>query len=198
MGIIIVSSIYGFDYKFSIKYYVISMYYKIIYLFYLLYIQSFAIIGSCIVNSIWCLYSFEIMERKDATRDLMKIHYPIEISEYSSHETDSLIEMPLPSYSHDSENSARTQIYPLDRLRRPQLSRSLVSSFIENSLDSSTVLNNNSNWPQKTFCKQRNGGKNIVNEIRKNPGNSYLARKNNYIERMKKRYTLTINPSLLQ
>lgn len=131
------------------------------------------------------------MEGKNITKNFLNFHqYPVETIEFSSNETDSLIEMPLPSCSHDSENSARTQIFPLDHLKRPQFSRSLVSSFIENSLNSSMTLS--SNWPEKIFCKQRNGGKNIVNEIRKKAGNSYLARKKNYIERLKKRYSQTM------
>ena len=118
--------------------------------------------------------------------------FKLEITEFSNNETDSLIELPLPQYTLDSQTSSRTDVLPLEQLKRPLYSASLNSSFTQNPKFFSIVPKKNvcliesKTDTSKIFCKQRNGGFNLVNVVKKKTGNSYLARKEKYIKEMQR------------
>lgn len=126
--------------------------------------------------------------------------FKIEISEFSSNETDSLFDLPLPQYTLESQTTSRTEVLPLEQLKRPFYSSSLNSSFIQNPLFSLKATKKIGNLIEsktdtyKIFCKQRNGGLNLVNIVKKKTGNSYLARKEKYIKE-KKESCIVMNES---
>ena len=99
----------------------------------------------------------------------------------------------LPSMSDDRdicEISSRTEIFPIENLKRPNYSRSFTPSishshsFIcETQARYSNIIRTNIEM-SNVLLKSRKGGVNIVNNIKKFPANSYLARKERYVKRM--------------
>lgn len=113
-----------------------------------------------------------------------------DISITGSSDTGSLFDLPLPSMTNDEEKSSQTNRLSTDNAETieeefPVKNHARYFYRSPNSFPLKISYEARPNFQvsiSDIFKKQREGGINLVKEIRKKPSNSYLARKERYIK----------------
>ncbi|OMJ90737.1 hypothetical protein SteCoe_6814 [Stentor coeruleus] len=113
-----------------------------------------------------------------------------DISITGSSDTGSLFDLPLPSMTNDEEISSRSNMISTDNAETIEEEFPIKNRarYFYHSPDSFPLRISYKAQPNfqvsisDIFKKQREGGINLVKEVRKKPSNSYLARKERFIK----------------